>query len=102
FRVGAEDDDRDRPLVDDPPGGLDPVEPRHLHVDDRQVRLVLARELDRLEAVPRLGADVVAGILEQPAQIEPDDRLVLCDEDPHTTSPPSAATDTRTVPSASL
>ena len=37
--VGGEHHDRDRPLVEDPPRRLDPVEPRHLHVEDRQVGL---------------------------------------------------------------
>ena len=79
--VGGHHHDRDRPLVEDPPRRLDPVEPRHLHVEERDVGLGLARELDRLLAVARLGAHLEAGRLEQPLEVEPDDRLVLGDED---------------------
>ena len=81
--VGGEQHDRHRAVVEDPPGGLDPVEPRHLHVHDREVGLELARERDRLLAVARLAGDLVAGPLEQVAQVEPDDRLVLGDQDAH-------------------
>ena len=42
-----------------------------------------ARELDGLLAVLRLGADLEPGALEQLAQVEADDRLVLGDQDPH-------------------
>ena len=75
--------DRDRPLLEDPPRRLDPVEPRHLHVHHRQVGLELARERDRLLAVARLADHLVPRPLEQPAQVEADDRLVLGDQDPH-------------------
>jgi predicted enzyme related to lactoylglutathione lyase len=44
---------------------------------------VLLSELDRLDPVARLGADVEPRPLEQRAEVEPDDRLVLGDEDPH-------------------
>ena len=37
--VGGEHHDRDRPLGEDAAGGLDPVEPRHLHVEDGEVGL---------------------------------------------------------------
>ena len=72
---------RDRPLVEDAARRLDPVEPRHLHVEDGQVRQLGAGERDRLLAVARLGADLEAGALEQRAEVEPDDRLVLGDQD---------------------
>ena len=81
--VGGQHHDRDRPLVEDPLRRLDPVELRHLHVHDRELRLVLAGERDRLLAVARLGDDLVAGALEQVAQVEPDDRLVFGDQDAH-------------------
>ena len=58
--VRGQHHDRDRPLVEDPPRRLDPVEPRHLHVEHRQVGLLGARELDRLEPVLRLRADLEA------------------------------------------
>ena len=44
---------------------------------------MLARERDGLLAVARLGDDLVARALEQVAQVEPDDRLVFCDQDAH-------------------
>jgi hypothetical protein len=42
--VGRHHHDRDRALVEDAPRRLDPVEPRHLHVEERDVRLGLACE----------------------------------------------------------
>src|SRR5262249_976899 len=75
--------DRDRPLLEHAPGGLDAVEARHLDVEQRQVGLVLAGELHGLLPVARLGDDLVARALEQPPQVEPDDRLVLGDQDLH-------------------
>ena len=44
---------------------------------------MLAGERHRLLAVLRLRHDLVPGALEEPAQVEPDDRLVLGDEDSH-------------------
>ena len=44
---------------------------------------MLAGERDGLLAVPRLGDDLVPAALQQVAQVEPDDRLVLGDQDPH-------------------
>jgi len=44
---------------------------------------VLARERDRFFAVARLRNDLVPRPLEQVAQVEPDDRFVLCDQDTH-------------------
>src|SRR5581483_245744 len=91
--------DRDRPRVEDPSRRLDPVEARHLHVEHREIRLLRLRELDRLDPVLRLCADLEPGRLEQGAQVEADDRLVLCDQDPHAgnatsaRSPPSSASD---------
>jgi hypothetical protein len=84
--VGGQHHDRDRPLVEDPPRRLDPVEARHLHVQHREVGLLRPRELDRLQAILRLRADLEPGALEQRAQVEPDDRLVLGDQDPHPAS----------------
>ena len=63
--VGRQHHDRDRPLVEDPAGRLDPVQARHLDVEDRHVRLLRARELDRLLAVARLGADLEPRSFEQ-------------------------------------
>ena len=59
--VRGQHHDRDRALVEDPPRRLDPVELRHLHVEDREVGLLAPGELDRLLAVSRLGAHLVAG-----------------------------------------
>ena len=84
--VRGQHHDRDRALVLDPPRRLDAVESRHLHVHDREVGLLGARELDRLLAVARLGAHLVPGTLEQVLEIETDDRLVLRHENPHADS----------------
>src|SRR6266540_3795923 len=81
--VGRQHHDRNRALVKDPPGGLDPVQSRHLHVEHRHVGLHRACELDRLFAVSGLGADLVPGPLEERLQVEADDRLVLRDQDSH-------------------
>src|SRR3954447_9468876 len=92
LRVGA--DDGDRALGRHAPRSLDAVEARHLHVEHGKVRLVLARELDILLPVVGLGAYFEAGPLQQLTQVEPDERLVLCDQDPHeaafTSSVPSS------------
>ena len=81
--VRGQHHDRDRPLVENPPRRLDPVEPRHLHVEHSEVRLLGARELDRLEPVASLSADLEPGAFEQLPQIEPDDGLVLGNENAH-------------------
>ena len=63
--------------------GLDPVEPRHLHVHARRAR---ARARGRARPPPRRRGPrrrPRARPLEQVAQVEPDDRLVLRDQDPH-------------------
>jgi hypothetical protein len=81
--VGGEHHNRDRPLVEDPARRLDAVEPRHLHVEHRHLGLRLSRELDGLLAVAGLGAHLEPRSLEQGSKVEPDDRLVLGDEDSH-------------------
>ena len=70
------------PLVENAARGLDPVEPRHLDVEQGEVGRLGPSELDRLLAVAGLGAHLEPGALEQLAQVEPDDRLVLGDQDP--------------------
>ena len=56
---------------------------RHLHVHHHQVGPDALREADRLGAVARLADDLVAGALDQRAQVHADDRLVLGDQHPH-------------------
>jgi hypothetical protein len=80
--VGGEHHDRDRALVEDSPGGLDPVELRHLDVQKGQVRALGAGQEDGFFAVAGLGADLETGVLEQGPEVEPDDRLVFGDQDP--------------------
>ena len=70
----------------DPPGGVDTVESGHLHVQDRQLGFRRRGELHGLDPVLRLGAHLEARVLQQLAQVHPDDRLVLGDQDPHTPS----------------
>ena len=71
------------------------------------------RQLDRLDAVAGLGADLVPGALEQAAQVEADDRLVFGDQDrarprslgartlPAADRPASAESRTRRAPNGS-
>ena len=80
--VGGEHHDRNRALVEDAPGGLDPVELRHLDVQEGQVRALGAGQEDGFFAVAGLGADLETGVLEQGPEVEPDDRLVFGDQDP--------------------
>ena len=79
--VRGEEHDRDRSLGEDPPGRVDAVEPRHLHVEHDEIGLELTRERDRFLAVARLADDLEAPAREQRAKVEPDDRLVLGDQD---------------------
>ena len=58
-----------------------PSRPGHLDVEDREVGLELADELDRLVAAAGLADDVVALLLEELLEVEADDRLVLGDDD---------------------
>ena len=81
--VGGEHDDRNRPFVEDPPSGLDPVQLGHLHVEDGHVRPLRPGKRHRFLPIAGLGADLEAGPLEQRPKVEPDDRLVLGDQDPH-------------------
>ena len=81
--VGGQHHDRNRPLVEDPAGRLDPVELRHLDVEEGQIRPLRAREGHRLLPVARLRAHLETGVLQQGPQVEPDDRLVLGDQNPH-------------------
>ena len=81
--VRGQHDDRNRPLVQDPAGRFDPVQARHLHVEHGHVRLLGASELDRLLAVASLRADLEPRPFQQRPQVEPDDRLVLGDQDSH-------------------
>ena len=81
--IGGQHHDRNRALLENPARRLDAVEPRHLDIEHGHVRLGLACELDRLEAVARLGAHLEAGLLEQLAKVEPDQCLVFGDQHAH-------------------
>ena len=58
----------------DPLGGRDPVEDRHLHVEDHQVGLQLLGQLDRGRAVAGLADDVVTLLGEHLGEVHPDQR----------------------------
>ena len=62
---GGQHHDRDRPFAHDLAHGVDPVQPRHLHVDHGEVGCCCARHRDRFDAVTGLCADLEAGALEQ-------------------------------------
>ena len=87
LRVRADNHDRQRPLAQDAPCRLDPVEAWHLHIEDCNIRLLRARELDGLGAVTRLRAHHEADPLEHRAQVEADQRFVFSDEHPHASIP---------------
>src|SRR5690606_6036394 len=76
-----EDEHRADALGRDLAGGGQPVEPRHLDVEDGDIGFELAHELHRLVAAAGLADDLVALLLEGLLQVEADDRLVLGDDD---------------------
>ena len=76
-RVAGERDDRHVPLAQNAAGGLDAVEARKDEVEQDQIGPVVSGELDRLETVARVCADVEAGVLENHAKVSPHDRVVL-------------------------
>ena len=56
---------------------------RHPHVDDREVRLVLADQREQRVGVARAADDLVAGVLEQPGEALAQEHGVLGDHDAH-------------------
>src|SRR5581483_4584805 len=62
-------------------GGRQPVHPRHLHVEDGEVGLVLLHQLHRLVTASRLPHDLVALLLEGLLQVQADDGFVFGDHD---------------------
>lgn len=81
LREGGKHEDRGDGLLGDLLGGGDPVEDRHLHVQDDEVRLVLPGQLDGLLPVARLTDDGVTLLLQHLLEIEADQGLVLGDDD---------------------
>ncbi len=65
----------------DLPGGPDAVHARHLHVEDREVGLLLFDQLHGLVAPAGLTDHFVAGRNEDLLEVEPDDRFVFGDHD---------------------
>ncbi len=64
--------------------GLQPGQPRHRDVQDRQVRLLLARQADRLRAVAGLGHHrQVRFVVEDQPDTATDQRVVVGEHDPH-------------------
>lgn len=68
-------------LLRDLLGGGDPVQDRHLHIEDHQIRPVLPGQLDGLLTVTGLADDRIAFFFEHLFEIEADQGLVLCDDD---------------------
>ena len=60
-----------------------PVHARHLDVEDREVGIQLAYELDRVVAAAGLADHLVTLFLEDLLEVQTDDRLVLGDHDAH-------------------
>ena len=72
----------------------EPVEPGHLDVEDGEVGLELADQLDGLVAPAGLAHDLVALLLEGLLEVEADDGLVFGD---HCHNPESSALEARTI-----
>ena len=83
LRERGEDQHRGEPLARDGARRGEAVHARHLDVEDRELGLQLAHELDRLVAAAGLADDLVALFLEDLLEIETDDRLVFGDHDAH-------------------
>ena len=64
------------------PAGLDPVQPRHVHVQEDDLGPRAHRPLDRLEPVPGLLQPVAGDVLERGGDQLPDHRVVVDDQDP--------------------
>ena len=78
---GGEDEDRHLQVeVPDGPGRGQAVGARHLDVEDDQVGLVVADQVDGLVAAAGLPHHVVPLVLQDLLEIEPDDGLVLGDD----------------------
>ncbi len=80
--VAGQGHDRHVALAEDARCGVEPVEARESEVEHDQVGSVLARALDGLVAVARVGDDREAGVLEDHAQVGAHDRIVVDGQDP--------------------
>ncbi len=81
LRERGEDQDRGETLGRDRRRRGETVHPRHLDVEDREVGIELAHEVDRVIAAAGLTDDFVALFLEGLLQVEADDGLVFGDDD---------------------
>ena len=78
---GRHDHDRNRVALQDLAGDLDPIQAGHLDVEHRNLGVGRGGQLDRLQAVGGLRHHVEPGAFEHRRQVEPDDRLILGDQD---------------------
>src|SRR5262249_6960312 len=79
----GEDEDGGGAAVVDATSRLDPVESRHLDVEDRDVGLEALDQRHRLVTTSGLPYDLVSLFLQRLAEVEADDALVLGDDDAH-------------------
>ena len=79
--VTGERDDRYLALVEDAACRLDPVESRQGKVEHDHVGLVQAGELDGLDAVAGVFADVESSVLEHESQVGANDRVIIDGQD---------------------
>ncbi len=70
---------RSEAFTGDVPRRRQPVEARHLDVEDHQIRPEVAHQLDGFVAPAGLADDVIALLLEELLQVEADDRFVFGD-----------------------
>ncbi len=81
---GGHEDHRRHPRQADGVDHLEPVQPRHLHVEKDDVHIEPAQHLDRLRPVRRFAHDLCARLGRQVrAQLGAGRRLVIGDQDAH-------------------
>ena len=89
LRERGQNHHRGDPLVGDLLGRRQAIHDRHFDVEDAQVGPQLLGQLHRRLAVTRLATDVVPLFDQHLAEVEPDQRLVLSDENPALRAPRS-------------
>lgn len=80
--VPRQRDDSHVALAENPAGRLDAVHSRQAEIHQDQVGPVLSGQLHCFRSVPRVGAHLEAGVLEDQAQVFADDRVVFRRENP--------------------
>ena len=85
LRERGQDQHGRQSLAGDRPRGGEPVHPRHLDVEDREIGVELAHEIDGVVAAAGLTDDLVILFFEDLLEVETDDRFVLGEHHPYPT-----------------